>query len=127
MNESAFTRKIHKMLPSIYCWKISDRYTAGIPDAYYSGALRDLWVEYKFEKKPRMKSGMILPPKLTELQKKWLSARHEELRAVCVVQGFADGTALIIPAPRWTELQNPSNLVPHSAVAEFIRCHCEGS
>lgn len=122
MNESQFTRKIHKLLPrTVYKWKISDRYTAGIPDAYYSGSLNDLWVEYKYEKAAKRPQPTLKPPKLTKLQKAWLRARHAEGRAVATVIGYDDNTAAIIYGTNFDSPINRDQLVTHKDVATFIK------
>lgn len=84
MIESSFIRALHKKLPmEIYHWKVSDRFTNGVPDAYYSSKKGDLWVEYKYY--PKLPK--TITPKLTKLQKDWLISRHEEGRRVAVIIG----------------------------------------
>jgi hypothetical protein len=91
MIESGFTQSIHKKLPKhIYVWKISDRLTGGVPDAYYSSAKRDCWIEYKYvQKLPKN-----VKPALSPLQTAWLNARHDEGRNVYVVVGSPEGCIL---------------------------------
>lgn len=95
MNESGFTRKVNGHLRSgIYSWKISDRFTAGIPDAYYSGRESDLWVEYKLIKGDLHSTS--LPAALSKLQAKWLRDRMEEGRNVAVIVGVGTTHGLIL-------------------------------
>lgn len=84
MNESQFITSIHRKLhKDVFRWKISDRFTAGIADAYYSGVKGDLWIEYKFAKNvPKM-----VLPNLSALQVKWLAERYKEGRNVAVIYG----------------------------------------
>ncbi len=84
MNESGFTRAVNKKLSkNIYCWKVSDRYTGGVPDVYYSSKRGDMWIEYKYlHKLPKR-----VKPNLSSLQIKWLKERHSEGRNVFVVVG----------------------------------------
>lgn len=83
MNESGFIRAVHAKLPqSIYRWKISDRFSAGVADAYYSSNKADLWIEYKFYKEGLPKN---VTPNLSKLQIKWLNERCDEGRDVYVV------------------------------------------
>lgn len=85
MNESGFIRAVHDKLPrEIYCWKVSDRFSAGVADAYYSSKSGDLWIEYKFYKEELPKN---VRPNLSELQKRWLNERYDEGRKVFVVVG----------------------------------------
>lgn len=84
MNESDFIRALHNKLPArIYRWKISDRFSAGAADAYYSSNKGDMWVEYKFYKSLPNR----VRPKLSPLQIRWLNARYDEGRSVFVVVG----------------------------------------
>lgn len=88
MNESGYIRSIHKRLPSdVYHWKISDRYTAGIPDCWYCGPSADLWVEYKYS--PTI--GRTMLPALTALQLAWLNARAMQGINVAVIHGTPQG------------------------------------
>ncbi len=85
MNESGFIRALHQKLPpEIYRWKVSDRFSAGVADAYYSSSKADLWIEYKFYKDglPR-----TVKPAISKLQQRWLNARYDEGRNVFVVVG----------------------------------------
>jgi len=85
LNESGFTSAVNKKLPSeIYVWKVSDRFSAGVPDCYYSSAKKDMWIEYKYYPKGLPKN---VTPNLSELQKRWLNARYDEGRTVFVVVG----------------------------------------
>ena len=86
MNEQQFISKVHKKLPKlIYRVKFSDKFTAGVPDVWYSGDFGDLWVEYKYQEVPGHK------PKLSDLQKSWLLERHLEGRSVACVVGTPSG------------------------------------
>ena len=86
MNESGFISKVHKKLPkSVYRVKFSDKFVAGIPDTWYSGDAGDLWVEYKYQEVPGHK------PKLSDLQRNWLTERHIEGRSVACVVGTPEG------------------------------------
>jgi hypothetical protein len=88
VNESSYIRSIHRHLPvDIYRWKINDRFTAGIADAYYSGQTADLWVEYKYEKKP----PKTIKPNLSERQRHWLNSRLAQGRKVFVILGTPKG------------------------------------
>ncbi len=85
MNESGFIQYIHRKLPKqIYKWKVSDRFSSGVADAYYSTTKGDLWIEYKYYPKGLPKK---VKPKLSMLQIKWLAARYAEGRSVYVIVG----------------------------------------
>lgn len=86
MNEAGFISKVHRKLPkTIYRVKFSDKFNAGVPDTWYSGDFGDLWVEYKYQLVPGHK------PKLSDLQKAWLTDRATEGRSVACVVGTPEG------------------------------------
>ena len=119
MNEAKFTQKVNKSLTNkVYTWKISDRFTSGIPDSYYSGNSGDLWVEYKFLK--RVPKSLFLLKNLSELQKKWLLSRHKEGRPVAVIVGYEDGAATILPGNAFEEQIDPSKRVELAEVTAYI-------
>ena len=96
MVESQFTQAINRAVREhgVYCWKISDRYRAGVPDCWYSGPGGDIWIEYKYLKRqPRR----WYTPGLSQLQLQWLNERHEEGRRVAVVVGCPDGAQWLEP------------------------------
>jgi hypothetical protein len=106
VNESGFTQALHLKLPKqIYRWKISDRFSAGVADAYYSSPRGDLWVEYKFY--PRGLPRKV-KPRLSKLQQKWLRERHEEGRNVAVIVG-SPTTCLLYRDKSWTDYKSPKD------------------
>ena len=107
MKEAGYTAAVKdKLDPArVYAWKVADRYTAGVPDNWYSGrvgAMRDLWVEYKYL--PRLPKVIDLTkgknPMLSKLQQGWLQDRHAEGRAVAVILGSPFG-GMVFPALSW--------------------------
>jgi hypothetical protein len=117
MSEHHFVRSVHRRLPvTVYRWKVADRYTNGIPDAWYSGALGDVWVEYKYL--PRTPRSAFEVP-LTPLQLKWLSEREAEGRNVAVIVGCPKGAA-ILSAKDCTKKVEVNNWIPIAEVANWI-------
>lgn len=116
MTESTFTRKVNNCLPGdVYKWKISDRFTAGIPDSYYSGDKADLWVEYKWVKKlPK-----LVKPKLSQLQRLWLNARLSEGRNVAVIVGSPQGCVLLLEGA-WNDSKDPETVLTAKQIAQWI-------
>jgi|LWDU01.1.fsa_nt_gi hypothetical protein len=103
MNESGFIQSVHlKLDKSIYRWKISDRYSSGVADAYYSSPLGDLWIEYKFY--PKGLPNRI-KPKLSKLQLRWLYNRYKEGRDVYVIVGSPDA-CIIYEHLSWTSYKH---------------------
>lgn len=101
MNEHGFVRYIHSKLPlAVYRWKISDRFSAGIPDAWYSGAKGSVFVEYKYiQRTPKKKYANPL----TAIQRMWLTARVKEGRSVAVAVGHPNGVYLLQAPEQWTQ------------------------
>jgi len=118
MNESSYTRKINKLLGhDVYAWKISDRFTAGIPDCYYSGTRQDLWVEYKLIGDVR--STKCCAP-LSALQTKWLRNRMSQGRNVAVIVGIGTKKGLILTGENIFLPLTVSEAVPCKEIADWI-------
>jgi len=104
VNESGFISAVNKKLPAeIYHWKVSDRFSAGVADAYYSSPKTDLWIEYKYYPKELPKK---VKPNLSKLQLRWLADRHKEGRNIYVVVGSP--TACIIYTDKAWETSKPN-------------------
>lgn len=114
--EAAYTDRVNKKLGrDVYTWSISDRFTSGIPDHWYSGAGADLWVEYKWEPKFRR----AVTPNLSALQRRWLNKRHDQGRNCAVIVGSPAG-GLILTNKAWNEPAAPTNLLSVQGVASWI-------
>jgi hypothetical protein len=122
MNESGFIQKIHKGLDkNVYAWKISDRFTAGIPDCYYSGATRDLWIEYKLIAKLKSTTKAA---NLSALQIKWLKERAAQGRNVAVIVGVGTKHGLILTGDAMFKPLSLEDKVPCAELIEYIRSFC---
>lgn len=116
MTEAQYTRSINRLLPSVvYSWKINDRFTGGIPDAWYSGPGGDLWVEYKYVQK----FGKTIKPNLSKLQTSWLNNRAKEKKDVAVIVGSPQGS--IVFENSWDIKSTvPDTLLTKKEVAKYI-------
>lgn len=75
MNESARISAVHKFIPKdLIKFKIRTLGNNGIPDAYYAGPTRELWIEYKQARHP-VRSSTPITPSLSALQRAWLEKR----------------------------------------------------
>ena len=83
--ESVFIASVHKYV-KCYHMKNNNLYNSGIPDCWYSGPIRDAWIEYKFVVLPKQ-GKTIIKPELSELQFNWLTERFKEGRNVFVLIG----------------------------------------
>ena len=119
MNESGYTRKISKLIRrDVYTWKISDRFTAGIPDAYYSGTATDLWVEFKHIPTPPKTTKQC--PALSKLQQKWLRDRMQEGRNVAVIVGLGARSGVILTGESMFKPIDLDNAISCQEIADWI-------
>ena len=101
MNEHKYTQAITSRLPKDqYRWKINDPYQGGVPDLFYEGLKRDLWIEVKFIKPfPKRDTTLIdlTDPKryLSKLQQLWLTRRHSLRQDAYVLVGCEHGGVLL--------------------------------
>lgn len=87
--ENTFIRSVHRHIPEVYAEKMCNPYRAGTADVWYSGALGDLWVEYKWL--PATPVRAVIKPDLSAQQRRWLDSRCAEGRNVAVIVGCPDG------------------------------------
>lgn len=126
MRESTYTRSVNRLLPrTVYALKLALRFTAGVPDSWYSGPGGDVWVEYKWY--PRMPQVLRLTsgkdPKVSRLQQDWLTERHKEGRTVAVVVGSSQGS-VILPGLDWLVPTPIRELLTKRQVAAWIAGVC---
>jgi len=117
MNESGYTRTVNQRLPlDIYSWKINAQFAPGVPDCWYSGAARDLWVEWKYLKtmnKHRLK------PSLRSKQVEWLRDRYEQGRNVIVLVGSPQGIVAFNDL-KWEKSQKVLQVHSRDAIVGFL-------
>jgi len=102
LNEHSFVKAIHRLLPKeIYKWKIHDKFTGGVPDAYYEGSKGSLWIEYKYVKTLPKREGTEVQLGLSALQQGWLARAVENKINAWVVVGN-DNKCLVLQNKRWT-------------------------
>lgn len=103
MIESGFKQKIHKALRKrrIYSQSMSSYATNGTPDIWVS-AVKDLWIEVKFDQKTK---GAI-KPKLTPLQANWINDRYKEGRQVIVIVGTSSKDGIVYVDGEWGTHKN---------------------
>lgn len=96
MNESDFTKKLHKYLPEqIKAWKIRDDYQGGIPDAAYFCKNKTIesqivFCEYKYLKTLPKRDCTLIIPKLTLQQKIWIELLQGMKVPTFVIVGFGN-------------------------------------
>lgn len=129
--ETSFRIGVERHLPSkneLHREKMSNPYSGGTADSWYSGSLGDLWVEYKFIAVPKRDATVIdlnagKRPTLSPLQLDWLNRRFAEGRNVSVVVGCAEGGVILL-ARLWetpmTAREFRSRLVDRKSIAAWI-------
>ena len=122
--ENTFIAGVHKYLDeSVYHMKNNNVYTGGVPDVWYSGIVRDLWVEYKFVVVPKRDTTLVVP-NLSALQKQWLRKRHKEGRNVAVIVGCKEGAIILRNPAAWeggiTAAAFRANVITRRATAEIL-------
>lgn len=138
--ETSFINSVNRHLPkSVHYEKMHDEYHSGRADSWYSGAISDLWVEYKFVKIPKRATTPIRLWKLfSDQQLRWLAERKKEGRQVVVIVGVKEGGYFHgavftggAPNEDWTGQISVhdfvNKLLTSASVCEWIRYHCEGS
>ena len=100
MNEHGFVRSVHRQLsPDVFVWKINDKYAGGVPDAFYAGPARCLFVEFKYVTLPKKETSLVRT-NLSEQQKLWLNRMLAMDKNVAVVIG-SDSGGLILSSGAW--------------------------
>jgi hypothetical protein len=123
MNEAGFTRAVNDLVkrisPEVRVWKISDRFTRGVPDCRYSGPTGSLFVEYKWSKTLARNAK----PALRTNQQLWLEAEHNYGTHVAVVLGTPE-KCLIFDQLAWKNPSSAEHAVSRREVAEWIAQIC---
>ena len=126
MNEHGFVRSVHRQLsPDIFVWKINDKYAGGVPDAFYAGPARCLFIEYKYVKLPKRDTTLV-KTSLSEQQKLWLDRMSGMDKHVALVIGSVLGNIIIDKNwdyPVTSELFR-RHAVSTKAVAQWISAFC---
>lgn len=96
MNEHTYIDSISRHIIDPHQWKINDMYATGVPDSFYEGSERDLWVEYKhikpFPKKPTTLIDLTNPKYyLSKKQQLWITRRHSIRKDAWVIVGSEHG------------------------------------
>lgn len=115
--ETSFYTSVHRFLPSpsqLHREKMANPYRGGTADHWYSGPVKDLWIEWKFILMPKRDDTVIhmvsgKNPLLSPLQQDWLSRRNAEGRYVWVVLGCKEG-GIVFDLGQWAEDRTAGDL-----------------
>ena len=129
--ENTFRASVHRHLDkSVHQEKMSNPYSSGTADDWYSGKGGDLWIEYKFIPRQPQRGSVKIASLFSTLQLNWLRDRHLEGRNVGVIIGCPSG-GLILRDLDW-ELESvtveyfTTRLRPRRDLAEWIEEQVKG-
>jgi hypothetical protein len=119
MNEHSFIQSIHRKInKELYVWKINAAFQNGVPDAYYSGACRDLWVEYKYG----------TSHETSALQQRWLTERYKEGRDCWLVWGITPDQLVVFKDGHYPKrLEKGLTPITKAQLVSDILSHCNDS
>jgi|688.fasta_scaffold1437507_1 hypothetical protein len=128
MTEHGFIRAVHARLsPSLFRWKICDKFAGGVPDAFYAGPAGTLFVEYKYLKALPKRNNTAVNTCLTPQQILWLNTMHKFNHPVALVIGVAD-QAVILTCGAWNSVLSKQQFqqlaIPKNDVAVWIEQAC---
>jgi hypothetical protein len=107
--ESQFIKSVHAYLGGLYFMKNHNEYVAGVPDVWYSGTTRDLWVEYKYKAVKTFRN--LIVPDLSALQLSWIRNRQAEGRNVWTIVGCKEGGIVFTTWQSMVEGITPGDLI----------------
>lgn len=99
--ENQYITGLHKHFPPkevLYREKMANPWRGGTADYWYSGAARDLWIEFKYLVNLPIRSPLV--PALSPLQLAWCSERRAQGRDVIVVVGTRGGVGIVLDDPQ---------------------------
>ena len=95
--ENTFRTGVHKYLKGsgLHHEKMSNPYSSGTADDWYSGPGGDLWVEFKYIPRRPQRGSVKIAGLFSTLQLNWLRARHCEGRNVATIIGCPSGGLIL--------------------------------
>ena len=94
--ENTFRASVHRHLSHlIHKEKMSNPYSSGTADDWYSGKGGDLWIEYKFIPRQPQRGSVKIASLFSKLQLEWLKGRHSEGRNIAAIIGCPSGGLIL--------------------------------
>lgn len=134
MNEHGYIKSVNRHINLSWQWKVNDNFTSGIPDCFYEGTARDLWVEYKYIRRFPKKPGTLIDltrtdEYLSKLQQLWLERRVHLRGDAWVICGSEHG-GVIFRTLAWQRAIEASTFkaiaLPQRQIASIINAYCNG-
>lgn len=132
-HESNVTARVHKLLPKadMIADKLQVNNIGGIPDAYYSGPMREHWIEYKRIPEPPIRDTTLIKPDLSPSQKVRLRRQEEFTRSQWVVVYIDSTTTFVLyrTSEQWENgilLSNAETYLGYKAFAAVLYRHVVG-
>ncbi len=124
----AFIKKLNTK-HKIFSFGLSGVMTGGVPDRYYEGTKRSLWIEFKYLKKDTHKWN---PDALSDLQKAWLYRAWTNNQRPHVIVGIGLNYGLIFDTPGLWLNECPAHayadkLISINNIALYITRYCNGT
>ena len=124
--EAAWVKKLNKQEPlkEIYSCGMSNPYIGGIPDRYYEGIFRPLWIEFKHIQKETHTFNAAT--EITPLQRAWLTRCWNNHNKPLVIVGIGLVKGFILSDPSdWGSIWSPARHrkihMPIPDIAERIK------
>lgn len=123
--EAAWIKKLNKQEPlkKIYSCGMSNSFIGGIPDRYYEGSFRPLWIEFKHIQRESYRFNAI--DKITPLQRAWLTRCYKNHNYPLVIVGIGLGKGFILNCPAdwesiWLPARHKKRHLSILEIAEYI-------
>ena len=125
--ENTFIASLNRHLPplsELHREKMANPYRGGTADMWYSGPVRDLWIEWKFVPKiPTRASVDLMKDYLSPLQAQWIETQVKFGRNVWVGVGCKDG-GFVLEKFEWKRFITPdefrNRLLSRADLARYI-------
>ncbi len=130
--EASWVRKLNKQSPlkNIYSFGSTGTYTSGVPDRYYEGTKKMLWVEFKhIQKETHMFNAQ---KSITPLQRHWLIRNWKAGHAPHVIVGVGTKWGFILDRPidwetYWTPEHYQQKILSVFEIAQYLEKFLNGT
>lgn len=107
--EASWVKKLNKQEPlkNIYSCGMGSMFVNGLPDRYYEGPFKPLWIEFKHIKKETHRFNAL--DEITVLQRQWLTRCYRNHNYPLVIVGISLTKGFILDRPAdWESVWLPA-------------------